>query len=185
MNSSSITTSPVGSSTSRAHLDARSVCGSRSSSRSVSLARSWLAGASSFATPPSSFGPIHGRAWSIHGNAASIVAGVSRTPGMISRANARVEGNASFREASARLAVVSVSGSSRTEVCRLPDSAAKAAIVALKLVISPRSAFSLRISAPVVRAVPSIRRDRSWLGSVPRKASKTCAVERSASGMSS
>ena len=78
-----------------------------------------------------------------------------------------------------------MSGSSRIDVRRLPDSAAKAAIVVLKFVISPRSAFSLRISAPVVRAVPSISRDRSRLGSVPRKASSTIAVERSASGMSS
>ena len=109
VNSSWITTSPVGSSTSRAHLDARSVCGSRSSS-AVGQPREVLAGrrAARAATPPSSCGPISGRAWSIHGSAASIVAGVSRTPGRISRANARVGGNAAFSEASARLAVASV-----------------------------------------------------------------------------
>ena len=104
---------------------------------------------------------------------------------MISCENARVDGNAAFSEASARLALVSVSGSSRIDVRRLPDSAANAAIVVLKFVISPRSAFSLRISAPVVRAVPSISRERSWSGSVPSKPSSTFAVERSASGMSS
>ena len=144
-----------------------------------------MAGASSCARPPSSFSPISGRAWSIHGSAASIVAGVSRTPGMISSANARVGGNASLSEVNVRFAVSSVSGSSRIEALRSPDSAANAAIVVLKFEMRPRSAVSLRISAPVVRAVPSIRRARSRPGSVPRNASSTIAVVRSASGMSS
>ena len=84
-----------------------------------------------------------------------------------------------------RLAVSSVSGSSRIEALQVAGLGGEAAIVVLKFVIRPRSAFSLRISAPVVRAVPSIRRDRSRPGSVPRKASSTIAVDRSASGMSS
>jgi hypothetical protein len=114
-----------------------------------------------------------------------IVAGVSRTPGRISRANARVGGNAALSDVSARLALISVPGSSRTERRRLRDSEANAAIVALKFVIRPRSAFSFWISAPVVRAVPSSSRERSRAGSVPSSASNTCEVDRSASGMSS
>ena len=93
--------------------------------------------------------PISGRAWSIHGNAASIVAGVSRTPGRISRANARVGGNASLSDASARLALSSVARQLADRgAAGCPPRTRTRAIVALKLVIRPCSAFSLRISAP-------------------------------------
>ena len=143
-----------------------------------------MAGESSSASPPSSCLETSRRVWAIHGNDASIVAGVSRTPGRISRANARVGGNAALREASAPLAFSSVGASSRIEVRRLSDSDANAAVVMLKFVIRSLSCSSLRISAPAVRAVPSISRERSSPGSCPRNASKTCAVERSASGMS-
>ena len=103
-----MTMSPAGSTTSRRHLEARSVCGSSSVARSTSRARSALAGASSFASPPSSSSPTSARVCSIHGNAASIVAGVSRTPGRISVANARVDGNAALSESKAALALRSV-----------------------------------------------------------------------------
>jgi hypothetical protein len=87
-------------------------------------------------------------------------------------------------EAKAALAFSSVGSSWRMDSRRLSDSDAKAAVVRLKLVIRSLSCSSLRISAPVVRAVPSISRERSSPGSCPRKASKTWAVERSAAGMS-
>jgi hypothetical protein len=110
-------------------LDARSVCGSSSDARSISRARSAVAGESSSASPPSSPGR-RARACSIHGNAASIVAGVSRTPGRISVANARVGGNAALSESNALLALRSVGASSR--------------IVARRFVDSPRTSPSCR-----------------------------------------
>jgi hypothetical protein len=125
------------------------------------------------------------RVCAIHGNAASIVAGVSRTPGRISFANARVGGKAAFNDDSAAFALRSVGASSRTEAERLPDSLANAAIVVLRFVISPCSWDSFVSSASAVRAVPRIRRETSRPGSVPSSASNTCAVERSAAGMSS
>ena len=71
-----------GSTTSRRHLDARSVCGSSSVARSIS---SRQVGASRARAPrPARRARPCRRArgvCSIHGNAASIVAGVSRTPG--------------------------------------------------------------------------------------------------------
>ena len=79
----------------RAAVD-RSTCGSSSTVASVNSARSPTAGCRSPTRPCSSAGETSARVWRIHGNAASIVAGVSRTPGMISRANARVGGNAAF-----------------------------------------------------------------------------------------
>ena len=143
-----------------------------------------MAGESSLTRPPSSLCETSGRVCAIHGNDASIVAGVSRTPGRISRANARVGGNAALSEANAVLAFSSVGASRRIVACRLSDSEAKAAVVRLKFVIRSLSCSSWRISAALVRAVPSIRRERSFPGSWPRKASKTWAVERSAAGMS-
>ena len=87
-------------------------------------------------------------------------------------------------EANAPLAFSSVGASSRIDALRLSDSDANAAVVRLKFVIRSLSCSSWRISAPAVRAVPSISRERSSPGSWPRKASNTWAVERSASGMS-
>jgi hypothetical protein len=87
-------------------------------------------------------------------------------------------------DANAVLAFSRVGASSRIDDCRLPASDANAAVVRLKLVIRSLSCSSWRIRAPAVRAVPSISRERSSPGSWPRNASNTCAVERSASGMS-
>ena len=137
-----MTMSPAGSTTSRRHLEARSVCGSSSVARSTSLARSALAGASSFASPPSSSSPTSACVCSIHGNAASIVAGVSRTPGRISVAKARVDGNAALSESKAALALRSVGASSRIEARRFVDSPANVAVVALRLVIRSLSSVS-------------------------------------------
>src|SRR6476469_8432287 len=103
---------PVGMITRETHLDVRSVFGSSVIAWSVRLASAAVAGESSLTTPPSSDGETNGRIWAIHGNAASIVAGVPRTPGRISRANARVGGNAAFSEVNARLALASVPGRS-------------------------------------------------------------------------
>ena len=113
-----------------------------------------MVGARSLARPRSSGSDISFCAWSTHGNDASIVAAVSRTPGRISRAKARVGGKARLSEASAALAFSSVGASRRIEALRLLDSLANAAIVVLKFVIRSLSWPSLRISAPVVFAVP-------------------------------
>src|SRR3954469_9623198 len=96
---------PVGMITRDTHLDVRSVFGSSVIERSVSLASSAVAGESSRTTPPSSAGETSLRICAIHGNDAVIVAGVSRTPGRISRANARVGGNAALSAANALLAL--------------------------------------------------------------------------------
>ena len=125
------------------------------------------------------------RACSIHGNAAAIVAGVARTPGRISRAKARVGGNASLSDASAPLAFSSVGASSRIEARRFDSSDASAAIVVLKLDTSSPSCTSLRTSPAAALAAPSISRARSCSGSSPSSASLTCASERSAGPMSS
>ena len=68
--------------------------------------------------------------------------------------------------------------------CRLPSSLANAAIVVLKFVIRSLSWPSLRISAPVVFAVPASSRATSRSGSVPSSASLTWAVPLSAPGES-
>ena len=109
-------------------------------------------GARSWASPPSSLWANSLRIWSTHGNDASIVAAVSLTPGRMSRANARVGGNARLSEANAALAFASVGASRRIEALRSSDSLANAAIVVLKFVIRSLSWPSLRISAPVVFA---------------------------------
>ncbi len=101
-----------------------------------------MAGESSLASPPSSFLPTSARVCSIHGNAASIVAGVSRTPGRISVANARVGGKAALSESNAAFALRSVGSSSRIEACRFVDSLANAAVVVLRFVIRSLSWFS-------------------------------------------
>jgi hypothetical protein len=74
------------------HLANRFCCGKKRTAASVARARSRAAGLRSRARPPSSSGPTRRRACSMNGNEASMVAGVSRTPGRISRANARVFG---------------------------------------------------------------------------------------------
>ena len=81
-------------------------------------------------------GRTSARVCAIQGSAASIVAGVSRTPGMISRAKARVGGNAALSLSSAGLAASSTSrqhahACARRSFC----SAASAPVVMLKLVI--------------------------------------------------
>ena len=101
-----------------------------------------MAGESSSASPPSSSWPTSARVCSIHGNAASIVAGVSRTPGRISVANARVGGNAALSESNALLALRSVGASSRIDARRFVDSRANVAVVRLRLVIRSLSWFS-------------------------------------------
>ena len=136
-----------------------------------------MAGARSWASPRSSrLARAAGASRATHGKDASIVAGVSRTPGRISRANARVGGNARLSEASAALAFSSVGASRRIEARRLASSLANAAIVVLKFVIRSLSRPSLRISAPVVRAVPFSSRATSRSGSVPSSASLTCGA---------
>jgi hypothetical protein len=110
------------------------------------------------------------------------VAGALVDAGRISRANARVGGNARLSEASVALAFRSVPGSRPIEVLRLSCSLAKAPIVVLKFVIRSLSRPSLRISAPVVFAVPASRRATSRDGSVPSRPSLTCDAPRSAVG---
>src|SRR3954447_22689554 len=132
---------PVGMITRDTHLDVRSVLGSSVIAWSVRLASAAVAGESCLTTPPSSCGETSLRIGAIHGNETLIVAGVSRTPGRISRANARVGGNAALSEVNVRSALASVGASRRIEALRLPASDAKAAVVPLKLVIRSLSAF--------------------------------------------
>src|SRR5687767_9646228 len=101
----------------------------------VSADRLAVAGRRSRTRPWSSAGDTSARVWSIHGNDASIVAGVSRTPGRISRANARVGGNDAFSESNAGRARSRTRGSSAIVSRRLFSSDANAAVVVLKLVI--------------------------------------------------
>ena len=91
-----MTASPVGSRLFSAQRLKASACGRNLTVPSVNLARSLTAGCRSAIEPPSSLGRTSARVWAIQGSEASIVAGVSRTPGMISRAKARVSGNEAF-----------------------------------------------------------------------------------------
>ena len=120
------------------------------------------------------------RTWRIHGNPASIVAGVSRTPGIISSAHARVDGKAAFRLSSAGRAASSTCGSSRIVARRLASSAASAPIVVLKLVMSSLSCPSREESAAKIFCWLPISFDRSC-SSVPSVASFRMAPPRSAS----
>ena len=70
------------------------------------------------------------------------MAGVSRTPGRISVANARVDGNAALSESNALLALRSVGASSRIDARRFVDSDANVAVVRLRFVIRSWSWFS-------------------------------------------
>ena len=133
-----------------------------------------------FTSPCSSGCDSSARVWRIHGKPASIVAGVSRTPGMISSANARVDGKAAFRSSSAGLAASSTSGSSAIVSRRLPSSEASAAIVVLKFVMRFLSWFSREDSAAKTLCWLPISFDRSC-GSVPSRAWLTIAVSRSES----
>ena len=117
------------------------------------------------------------RVWRIQGKPAAIVAGVSRTPGMISSANARVGGKAALRLSSAGLAASSTSGSSATVSLRLPSSDASAPMVVLKLVMSSLSWFSREAGARRPCCWLPISFDRSR-ASVPSRAWLTMAVSR-------
>src|SRR3954469_7328900 len=112
---------PVGRITSRAHSEVRSIFGRSVSDSFVSRARSAVVGARSWASPRSSGCENSRCAWATHGKDALMVAAVSRTPGRISRANARVGGKARLRDVNAALAFSSVGASSRIDVRRLPD----------------------------------------------------------------
>ena len=155
--------------------------GKRSICPLVNSAKSLMAGWRSATSPWSSAGDISARAWVSHGKAALIVAGVSSTPGIISSAHARVDGNAAFRLSSAGWAAASVSGSSWMVWRRFPSCEASAAIVVLKFVIRSFSWTSRLASALKTRCWPLISFDRSC-GWVPSVASFTIAAPRSASG---
>ena len=87
--------SPVGRMTSRAHSEVRSIWGSSVSDALVRFARSRVAGGEvAREAAQLAAGTSGSRACSIHGNDASMVEGVSRTPGRMSRAKARVGGKA-------------------------------------------------------------------------------------------
>src|SRR5207342_1144864 len=96
------------------------------------------------ARPPSSLGASSFLVWATQGYDTAIIAGVARTPGRISRANARVGGKAALRLANALLALLIVGPSSRMEALRLSDCEANAAIVVLKFEIRSLSCSSLR-----------------------------------------
>src|SRR3954453_14799667 len=161
-------TSPVGRITLVRHLSIRSIFGSSWIDWSVSLPSAAVVGWSWRARPRSSLGPSRRRVWAIHGNDAAMVEGVARTPGRISRANARVGGKAPLSAANARLALRSVGDSSRIVAWRLFDWAANAPVVTLKLVIRFCSALSLLSSAPATLPKLSISFERSWRSSPSR-----------------
>ena len=110
------------------------------------------------------------------------MAGVSLTPGRISRAKARIGGKAAFRLSSAGFACSSTSGS-RWIVCwRLSDSAANAATVRLKFVTKSLSCASLAESSSETLALSDMTSSERSCSSVPSAASFTIAMPRRASG---
>ena len=76
-----------------------------------------------------------------------MVDAVSRTPGRISRAKARVGGNAALSESNALLALRSVGASSRIEARRLPDSDANVAVV-VRAINSRKVFVTGRVTTP-------------------------------------
>src|SRR3954452_21004606 len=77
---------------------------------------------------------MRARVWRTHGNEAVLVGAVSRTPGRISRANARVGGNARLGLANVELARFSTPGSCATVERSSVERLAKEPIVVLKFV---------------------------------------------------
>ena len=136
----------------------------------MNSAKSATAGWRSSTRPWSSAGESSARVWRIHGKPASIVAGVSRTPGIISSAHARVDGKAAFRLSSAGPAASSTCGSSWIVARRFDSSAASAPMVVLKLVIRSFSEPSREDSAAKIFCWLPISLERSC-SSVPRVAS--------------
>ena len=106
-----------------------------------------------------------------------MVAGVSRTPGIISSAHARVGGKAALSESSVGLAASRTSGSSAIVSRRLPSSDASAPVVVLKLVMRSLSWFSRELSAAKTFCWLPISFERSR-ASVPSRAWLTIAVSR-------
>src|SRR4051795_13784992 len=104
---------------------------------------------------------MRARVWRTHGNEAVIVGAVSRTPGRISRANARVGGNERLRFANVELARSSTSGSWWIVDFRSAERLANAPIVVLKLVTRSFRFPSLRESAAETFCVPATSFDRS------------------------
>src|SRR4051794_41934393 len=102
--------SPVGSTTSVKHFEIRSTCGKSFTDSSVALARFWTDGRRSLTRPPSSAGETSARVCAIHGNDAATVAGVSCTPGRISREKARSGGDEWVRGGGGVFAFSSTSG---------------------------------------------------------------------------
>src|SRR4051794_20776064 len=103
-------TSPVGSSTPVKQRDRRSTCGNSLIDSSVTLARFEIDGRRSLTRPCSSAGETSARVCAIHGNDAATVAGVSRTPGRISREKARSGGDEWVRGGGGVFAFSSTSG---------------------------------------------------------------------------
>ena len=171
--------SPVGKTTLVRQRSMRSICGSSVIVWSVRFASLAVVGCSWRANPRSSLGPSSARVCAIQGNDALIVAAVWRTPGRMSWANARVGGKAAFSAANARLALRSVGASRRMVALRLPDWAANAPVVMLRLVIRPWSAPSLVSRAPATFPKLSTSLDRSWAW-VPNSAWLTIETSRSA-----
>src|SRR5919112_3656470 len=95
------------------------------------------------------------RVWRTHGNDAVIVGAVSRTPGRISRAKARVGGKERLRLANVELARSSTSGSCAIVDLRSAERLANAPIVVLKLLTRSFRFWSLRGSAAETFCVPA------------------------------
>ncbi len=172
--------SPVGSTTLYWQRLKASMTGRKSTVPSVKAAKSLIAGWSSSTSPWSSAGDSSAVVWRTQGKPASIVAGVSRTPGIISSAHARVSGNAAFRLSSAGPAASSTSGSSAIVSRRLTCSPASAPIVMLKFEIRSPSCTSRDESAAKIFCWAPTSFDRSC-SSVPSRARLTIAPPRSES----
>ena len=122
--------------------------------------------------PCSSVGPSSARVCAIHGNAASIVAAVSRTPGRISRAKARVFGNAALRLSSARVGALQrrAEQADRARAGSPPARPSRRPCV-LKFVTRSCSCSSLRPRPSVVAAQAARSGATGRACSVPRSAS--------------
>ena len=151
-----------------------SVCGSsRRPGSSPARGRAWRARACRPGRPARS-GATSRRVCAIQGNAPAIVAGVSRTPGRISRAKgARRRERRVERRRAPGCAVASVGPSAADRRAQVRAREPSEAIVVLKFVTRSLSWPSLRASPSVARPVPRMSRARSASGCMPRSASAT------------
>ena len=176
-----ITVSPVGRITLLKHLLVRFVCSNRSKESFTTWPKACIPGCRSPISVPSSGLENSSFACEIHGVNAVIVAGVSSTPGVRSRAKPSSWGSVASRLTREVRAFSRVGPSRWMAAVRLVCSRAKIAKKRLKFVMKSFSCSSLVPSAVVTLASPLISLPRSC-GSVPSSALLTSAEPRSDSG---